>query len=285
MNILPKITLLSAFFLICTASYCEKDIILLDAKEIEDNHHMLLGNPDGSSQSELSPNKYLIDKTYYWASYNNSTRIPNWVSWHLDQSYLGTSERTKSFKSENTLPVTWPLIKSSDYLNSGFDRGHNCPSADRTISDEANLSTFSMINIIPQAPNHNRKAWAQFEDYTRDLVKAKNEAFIIMGSYGSGGTGSNGFTKYINASGIPVTVPSRIWKVVVILSEGSDDLNRINADTRVIAIDTPNDNALNTDWKYYRTSVDEIERATGYDIMNNVPTPIQDIIEARVDKL
>lgn len=42
---------------------------------------------------------------------------------------------------------------------------------------------------------------------------------------------------------------------------------------------------LNTDWKHYRTSIDAIERATGYDIMSNVPPEIQDILEAKVDKL
>ena len=142
-----------------------------------------------------------------------------------------------------------------------------------------------MANIIPQAPNNNRKTWANFEDYTRTLIKAKNEAFIIMGSYGSGGTGTLGFYKSINDAHTPITVPNRIWKVVVILPDGSNDLKRITSDTRVIAIDTPNDQALNTDWRHYRTSVDAIEHATGYNIMSNIPAAIQDIIEAKVDNL
>lgn len=295
-----KFIVLNLIFLLFTTSACLKDTIqpnnekhLLEnpnslnptSYEATDDSHMLLGNPDDSKPSEQFPNKYLIDKTYYWVSYNNSTHIPNWVSWHLDASYLGSIERNKSFKSESTLPAKWSVIKSADYLNSGFDRGHNCPSADRTNSYESNLSTFSMANIIPQAPNNNRKTWANFEDYTRTLIKAKNEAFIIMGSYGSGGTGTLGFYKSINDAHTPITVPNRIWKVVVILPDGSNDLKRITSDTRVIAIDTPNDQALNTDWRHYRTSVDAIEHATGYNIMNNIPAAIQDIIEAKVDNL
>ncbi|WP_255412675.1 DNA/RNA non-specific endonuclease [Chitinophaga sp. S165] len=39
-----------------------------------------------------------------------------------------------------------------------MDRGHNCPSADRT-STTANSSTFLMTNMIPQAPQNNQQTW------------------------------------------------------------------------------------------------------------------------------
>ena len=70
---------------------------------------------------------------------------------------------------------------------------------------------------------------------------------------------------------------------MVILPTGTDDATRITATTRVIAIDTPNDNALSTNWSTYRTSVDAIEAATGLDILSAVPAAVQQVIEARVD--
>ena len=104
-----------------------------------------------------------------------------------------------------------------------------------------------------------------------------------MGSYGSGGTGLNGtFTTIDNGR---VAVPSNIWKVLVVLSQGNNDINRITNSTRIIAINTPNINTTSINWKSYRTSVDAIESATGYDIFSNLPAPLQTILEAKVDNL
>jgi endonuclease G len=46
--------------------------------------------------------------------------------------------------------------------------------------------------MIPQAPNNNQRTWASLENYTRTLVSATQEVYIIMGSYGRGGIGANG---------------------------------------------------------------------------------------------
>lgn len=60
-------------------------------------------------------------------------------------------------------------------------------------------------------------------------------------------------------------------------------MSRITAATRVIAIDTPNANSINTDWGAYRVSIDEIEVATGLDLLSNLPAGVQTQIEAAVD--
>jgi endonuclease G, mitochondrial len=48
-------------------------------------------------------------------------------------------------------------------------------------------------------------------------------------------------------------------------------------------VNTPNINTTNSDWKTYRTSVDAIESATGYNLLSNVSSTIQSVIEATVD--
>ena len=80
-----------------------------------------------------------------------------------------------------------------------------------------------------------------------------------------------------------MTVPARCWKVVVILPTGTDDASRVSSTTRVIAIDTPNDNGISTTWGTYRTSVDAIEAATGLDLLSAVPSAAQQVVEARID--
>lgn len=249
-----------------------------------DNSHLLLGNPSNAEANTLVPENYLMDKTYYVSSYSKSRGIPNWVSWHIGSSDLGSTPRQDDFRADTSLPSGWYQVGSSSYSGSGFDRGHNCPSADRTASVAANSSTFLMTNMMPQAPNNNQGPWADLEDYTRSLVNAGNEVYVVCGSYGSGGTGSNGGTTYTINNG-KVTVPSNTWKVIVVLSNGNNDLSRISSTTRVIAVNMPNTQGLNTNWRNHRTTVDAIEAATGYNLLSNVPVSIQNTIEATTDNL
>lgn len=75
-----------------------------------------------------------------------------------------------------------------------------------------------------------------------------------------------------------------MWKVIVLLPVGSDDVKRINAQTRVIAVWMPNTNAVGEQaWSNYRVSVDEVEQQTNYDLLSNVPESVQQVVEGRVD--
>jgi endonuclease G, mitochondrial len=249
-----------------------------------DNDNLLMGNPSGAVTDAVNyQNNYLFNKTFYTMSYNRSRAEPNWVSWHIYSGDLGSTARQDDFRADVTLPSGWYEVGATSFSGSGFDRGHNCPSADRTLTVAANSSTFLMDNMVPQAPQNNQQTWANMENYIRSLVTAGNEVYVIMGSYGTGGTGSAGTFSTIDAG--RVTVPSNIWKVVVVLPNGNGDLSRVTTSTRVIAVNTPNINTTNSDWKVYRTSVDAIEAATGYNILSNVSSTIQSVIEARVDNL
>ncbi|RNI28390.1 DNA/RNA non-specific endonuclease [Rufibacter immobilis] len=245
------------------------------------SEHLTLGNPSGATDNITDINNYLLLKPQYALSYSRDRGIPNWVSWHVSPDWLGSADRQDDFRADMSLPSGWYKVSATSYTGSGFDRGHNLPSADRTKTVEDNSSTFLMTNMIPQAPNHNRQTWASLEDYTRDLVRVGMEAYVIMGSYGVGGTGSNGPTNTIDNG--RVTVPRNIWKVVVVLPQGENDITRINESTRVIAVNTPNINTVNTDWGGYRTTVDEIEQATGYDLLSALPEQLQRVLEAKVD--
>ncbi|WP_093832648.1 DNA/RNA non-specific endonuclease [Spirosoma endophyticum] len=81
-----------------------------------------------------------------------------------------------------------------------------------------------------------------------------------------------------------LSVPAAPWKVIVVLPVGSDDVNRINAQTQVITVWMPNTNATGEGaWGSYRGSVDEIEKQTGYDLLSNVPESVQRMIKAKPD--
>ncbi|WP_400193927.1 DNA/RNA non-specific endonuclease [Hymenobacter sp. B81] len=243
--------------------------------------HLTMGNPSGAAADEALTTNFLLLKPQYALSYHRDRGIPNWVSWHLSASWLGSAARQDDFRADATLPTGWHRPGSSSYSGSGFDRGHNCPSADRTATVADNSATFLMSNMIPQAPRNNQQTWNNLEGYCRTLVGQGHELYVIMGQYGTGGTGANGYKTSVDAG--RVTVPKRIWKVIVVLPVGDDDLTRVNSATRVIAVDTPNENTVSTTWGSYRTSVDAIEAATGYDLLSAVSPAVQEVLEARVD--
>jgi len=242
-----------------------------------DNGNMLLGNPSNAAANPVDANNYLIDHKYYVESYNRDKGEPNWVSWHLSATDLGGTDRLNNFRPDETLPDGWYEADNNSYKRSGFDKGHNCPSGDRTSTSDANSATFLMDNIIPQAPNNNQHTWEHLESYCRNKVKRGNEVYIIMGSYGSGGTGRNGFANSIDNGRI--NVPAHIWKVVVIIPDGNDDLARVDENAQVIAIDTPNDNNVSNNWMDYVCTVKSIESATGYNLLSALPQSVQDALE------
>ncbi len=244
--------------------------------------NLALGNPSGAATDATNyPNNYLLVKSQYTMSYNRDQGKPNWVSWHLSSAWLGSTARQDNFAADASLPSSWYHVGSTSYSGSGFDRGHNCPSADRTGSVADNTATFLMSNMMPQAPTNNQQTWAGLENYARTLVNAGNELYIVAGSYGKGGTGSNGSATTIDNG--RVTVPSNCWKVLVVLPVGTSDVSRITTSTRVIAVNMPNTNSISTAWGSYRTTVNAIEAATGYDLLSAVSTTIQSSIESKTD--
>ncbi len=247
-----------------------------------DNSNMLFGNPSNAVTNSVSIENYLIDFKYFATSQSSSRNTPNWVSWHLDASNVGSTPRQDNFAAFTGMPSDFYQVQSNSYSGSGFDRGHNCPSADRTSSFEANSATFLMTNMIPQAPNNNQKAWASLESYLRAEMQKGYEVYIVMGSYGKGGTGSNGYAETINNG--KVVVPKRVWKIAVILPVGNGDLSRVNANTTILAIDTPNDNVIDTDWTKYITTVDAIEKSTTYDLLSKLPIDVQKTLQAKTYK-
>ncbi len=277
-NLILRPAALAALVLLAVA--CSKTEDAAPAVDTS-NDNMGMGNPSGAVTSTSSPTNYLLVKPQYALGYNRDQGKPIWVSWHLGAADMGSTPRQDDFRADASLPAGWYQVKNTDYSSSGFDRGHNCPSADRTATVADNSSTFLMSNMMPQAPQNNQQTWGNLEDYCRKLVSQGNELYIICGSYGRGGTGSAGYQMTI--AGGKVTVPSNCWKVVVVLPVGNNDVARVGTSTRIIAVNTPNDNSLSSAWGGYRTTVDAIEAASGLDLLSALPLSVQNAVEARTD--
>ncbi|HEX8832958.1 MAG TPA: DNA/RNA non-specific endonuclease [Abditibacteriaceae bacterium] len=249
----------------------DADSSLRDMPAGREDSNLLFGNP---SEAGREPNNYLVERPQHVMSYNKSNGGPNWVSWHLDKSDLGDIRRG-TFRPDPLLPPDMQ-IRPSDYKNSGYDRGHVCPSGDRTRTKEDNTATFVMSNMLPQAAALNQQVWKDLEDYSRYLVGRGDELYVVAG--GSGSAERIGNNK--------VNVPAVCWKIIVVLPEGNGDLRRINANTRVIAVSMPNrerEEIADSKWAQWTTSVDQLEKTTGYDFLAALPDSIENALEKQVD--
>lgn len=244
--------------------------------------HLTLGNPSNAVADLQQFNNYLMEKPSFSLSYNRDKGTPNWVSWHLETDWTGSLPRTDTFRADPAVAPDWYRVQSTDYFASGFDRGHMTPNADRDnpASIPLNQETFLMSNMVPQAPNNNQGPWADLENFLRTLLPT-NEIYVVSGPAGVGGSGDNGPATTI-ANG-HVTVPAYTWKVALVLPIGENDLSRVNAATRTIAVIMPNQNSINSDWHTYLTTVDAVEALTGYDFFANVPDIVENSIEAGTD--
>ncbi len=129
---------------------------------------------------------------------------------------------------------------------------------------------------------HNREVWKNLEEYERQLMDMGNDVFIVAGTWGRGGTGQNGYATTL-ADG-KLTVPATLWKILVVVPQGTDANFTLTENTRVIAVSIPNTQvAADKPWRAYLTTVDAIEQLTGYDFLKNVPTDLQRVLESRID--
>jgi DNA/RNA endonuclease G (NUC1) len=240
-------------------------------------YQMLLGNPSNAVADTNNHNHYLIQRSVEAFDYNDNHRQPNWASWHLTTDDTGSSGRSGSFFVDTNLPPNFTRVQTSDYSGSGYDRGHMCPSGDRTVSAAVNEETFLMSNMIPQSPDNNQGVWANLESYCRTLASAGNEVLITCGP--------EGFGSARTASAGQIPIASNVWKIIIVVPlGGGGTLDRITDSTRVIAVNIPNIQGIRSDpWQNYLTSVNRLQTNTGFTFFTALNSNVAAVLRAKVD--
>lgn len=140
------------------------------------------GNPPViQRQTELQPRALCFSA--FAVMHSGKSRTPIYVAEKLNKEMLldaQGNERTDQFYEEARLPQA-ERAQLEDYRGSGFDRGHMAPAGDMA-TEESMAQSFSLANIVPQAPINNRKAWAKIEKDTRKYVmRAAGYVYVITG--------------------------------------------------------------------------------------------------------
>ena len=94
----------------------------------------------------------------------------------------------------------------ADYARSGFDRGHMAPSGDMPDA-QSQQQTFSLANMVPQAPALNRGPWERIESAVRRLARRRGELYVVTGSAFTG-------TQVDTIGDNRLLVPTATWKAI-----------------------------------------------------------------------
>jgi endonuclease G len=215
--------------------------------------------------------------SFYW---DYSNLVAQWVAYPLCNWNIGSSTgRTDNWGLDPLLPSDKQpvLFKGFSSGNNGwYARGHQCPSADRLTSREANAMTFYFTNMTPQIQdNFNGGIWAGLESQVRTWAKNSDTLYVVTGCV------TEGSTYYaLDNNGKKVTVPTGYYKAVLRYSK-STTLGFSGYMACAVYLDHKEYSA-GTVSSSYSMSIDDLEKKLGLDLFVNLPDAIG---QANADKV
>lgn len=121
-----------------------------------------------------------IESTAYSSMYDIETMCPNQVTWTLHAADMGKAIRLPGWKFINDVSCVGKNVLHADYNHSGYDRGHLCPTKDRSKSTKLMRSTFAMSNCAPQVPALNRGPWKETENSCRHAASIYDSVCVLV---------------------------------------------------------------------------------------------------------
>ena len=149
----------------------------------------------------------IIDKQVFTVCYDYEMKGAKYVAYTLERNKVnvGNVKKRPRFYTESTIPAKY-RSKTNDYTKTGYDRGHLANDASFDHDEKVVVKTYTMANIIPQAPNVNRKTWTKAEQRERDMAGKYKTVNVL-----------NGVVYDTNPQRIGknrIAVPSGFWKAI-----------------------------------------------------------------------
>lgn len=219
---------------------------------------------------------YDKDGVNFSVEWDCDKRSQRWTCYQMHKGYSGKYTRVSNFYFDTT------NLNSNEYWGEytyfpGYDRGHICPSGDRTASEEMNAQTFVMTNMQPQYhkfngfdDSGNNGLWVRMENQLRkwaDKLSATDTIFVCKG--GTIDSETNIITR-INGK---LIVPKYFY--MAILRKSSFGYAGM-----AFWSEQKNEWRTNETLGKHAISIAELEKRTGIDFFCNLP----DDVEAQVEK-
>ncbi len=206
----------------------------------------------------------ILKRRGYTTSYNEKTKTPNWVAWHLTKAHTyGDHQRKNEVFFEDESIEREKRATDNDYYNSRYDRGHMCPAGDNKWDAQVMRESFLFTNICPQNHGLNKYEWNDLEIQCRDWAREYGAIDIVCGPLFT----TTGEQKTIGRN--RVWVPESFFKVIL-CRQGKP---------KAIGFIYRNEGKKQTREEALR-SVDEIEALTGIDFFPSLDDDTESRIEA-----
>ena len=224
----------------------------------------------------------------YSLEWDNALKANRWTCYELHAgNTLANVGRNDDFKTD---PEVFNCSQASDYSNSGFSRGHLCPSADRLCSKDQNKQTFFLSNMQPQYQSHNGGLWSRLEDQVRKyatddsytgshcdtmyVVKAATIADVASDAL-TGNATSGVYNKTEVDNYDKLLVPRYFYMALLHYNKESDTYHAIAFWTKHLSTTQPVANLGD-----YAISINKLEQLTGLDFFCNLPDEVETAVEA-----
>lgn len=207
--------------------------------------------------------------------YDANSKIALWIAYPLCSMYLGSGGRSDAWEYDSKIPSEYQPMLYSGFPSmtgvTGYDRGHQLPSADRTSSTAANRQTFYFSNMTPQNSSLNQGVWAKLETMVRGYTSSCDTLYVITGPVLK--TSSSQKIDYLYSRGtsnIFTAIPKAYFKVLLKYKVSTGTFSCIGFwyENKSYGYNAPKLADVQT--------VKEIENRTGLSFFNNLPlTPTQ----------
>lgn len=207
---------------------------------------------------------YLVEYKGYVASYDMTTKTPEWVAYELTREETeGPAIREgKFFRPDDR--VLLPQPDDYDYRGSGWTRGHLAPAADFRWSDEAMWETFHFTNCCPQDEDLNNGMWNTLEKKCRTWARRHGKIYIVTGPV----IGTN---RYGTIGDSNVVVPDAFFKAIMMQDKGQWHSIAFVMENR----------PYNENMQKCAMTVDELEELTGFDFFAAMDDEVEAEAESR----
>lgn len=206
----------------------------------------------------------------YSMLYDAKYKLAYWVAYPMHGYYLGNSGRTDAWGYDPQINNVFQAYLKNGYGINGIDRGHQIPSADRTINAETNRTTFYYTNMTPQSSTLNQQMWANLEGRIRTWTQACDTLYVVTGAMVT--TKTDNVIDYVNDNnGQAVAKPKYYYKALA---------QRKNDVYYTVAFKMDNKTySSGENYNNYRMTVEQLEKETGFTFFPSIPASSKKNIE------
>ena len=168
--------------------------------------------PPYLNKESLKKDSYALCFNGFNVMYSGVSKTPLWVAEYLSPERLNTKIPREDNFHEEMRVAKEHRATLQDYRGSGSDRGHMAPNADMSTK-AAQYDSFSLANMVPQAPKNNQQVWRELEEATRAVVtKHQQDVYVVTGPVYKG--------KTLKTIGNGVIIPTAVYKAVYMPKSG-----------------------------------------------------------------